>query len=61
MTDIQKKLYRRLSGLKTPRSVADLATHFYLSHSTVYNALIDLQEQNLVEHLGYGKGWRVVR
>lgn len=61
MKNFQKQLYRRLSALKTPRSVPDLATYFSVSNSTVYNALVYLKEQHLVEHLGYGKGWRVVR
>lgn len=61
MTNTQRRIFHRLSELKTPQSVAMLAGYFFLSRSAVYNALIDLEELNLVEHLGYGKGWRVVR
>lgn len=38
-----------------------LAGYFFLSRSAIYNALIDLNEMNLVEHLGYGEGWQIVR
>ncbi|MFZ9959533.1 MAG: hypothetical protein ACO3GP_04005 [Candidatus Limnocylindrus sp.] len=61
MTNTQRRIFHRLSELKTPQSVAMLAGYFFLSRSAVYNALIDLEELNLVEHLGYGKGWRVLR
>jgi len=61
VTNTQRRIFHRLSELKTPQSVAMLAGYFFLSRSAVYNALIDLEELNLVEHLGYGKGWRVVR
>ena len=61
MSDIQRRLYHRLSELKTPQTVAMLCAYFFLSHSAVYNALVNLQEKNLVEHIGHGKGWRIVR
>lgn len=61
MTNTQRRIFHRLSELKTPQSVAMLAGYFFLSRSAVYNALIDLEELNLVEHLGYGKGWRVLK
>lgn len=61
MTNIARRVYHRLSELKTPQSVAMLSGYFFLSRSAVYNALIDLEEMNLVEHLGQGRGWRVVR
>jgi predicted transcriptional regulator len=61
VTNTQRRIFHRLSELKTPQSVAMLAGYFFLSRSAVYNALIDLEELNLVEHLGYGKGWRVLR
>jgi len=61
MTNIARRVYHRLSGLKTPQSVAMLSGYFFLSRSAVYNALVDLEEMNLVEHIGYGKGWRIVR
>ena len=61
MREIQRRVFHRLSELKTPQSVAMLSGYFFLSRSTVYNALVDLEEMNLVEHLGHGKGWRIVR
>jgi len=61
MREIQRRVFHRLSELKTPQSVAMLAGYFFLSRSAVYNALIDLEEMNCVEHLGHGKGWRVIR
>lgn len=41
--------------------MAMLSGYFFLSRSAVYNALVDLEEMNLVEHIGHGKGWRIVR
>jgi len=61
MREIQRRVYHRLSELKTPQSVAMLAGYFFLSRSAIYNALIDLEEMNCVEHLGHGKGWRAIR
>jgi len=61
MTNTQRKLLHRLSSLKTPQSVAMLSGYFFISRGAVYNALIDLEEMNLVEYLGYGKGWRIIR
>ena len=61
MTNTQRRLLHRLSSLKTPQSVAMLSGYFFLSRSAVYNALVDLEEMNLVEYLGYGKGWRIIR
>ncbi len=61
MNNIQRRVFHRLSELKTPQSVPMLAGYFFLSQSAVYNALIDLEELNLVEHLGHGKGWRAIR
>lgn len=61
MTNIARRVYHRLSELKTPQSVAMLSGYFFLSRSAVYKALVDLEEMNLVEHLGQGKGWRIVR
>jgi predicted transcriptional regulator len=61
MSNIARRVYHRLSELKTPQSVALLAGYFFLSRSSVYNALIDLEEKNLVEHIGHGQGWRIVR
>ena len=61
MTNTQRRIFHRLSELKRPQSVAMLAGYFFLSRSAVYNALIDLEEMNCVEYLGYGKGWRVLR
>ena len=60
LTNIQRRVYHRLSELKTPQSVAMLSGYFFLSRSAVYTALIDLEEKNLVEHIGYGLGWRIV-
>ena len=61
MSNIARRVYHRLSELKTPQSVAMLSGYFFLSRSSVYNALIDLEEKNLVEHIGHGQGWRIVR
>lgn len=61
MSNVARRVYHRLSELKTPQSVAMLSGYFFLSRSAVYNALIDLEEMNRVEYLGYGKGWRVLR
>lgn len=61
MKNIQRRVFHRLSELKTPQSVAMLAGYFFLSRSAIYTALVDLEEKNLVEHIGYGKGWRIVK
>ena len=61
MTNIARRVYHRMSELKRPQSVAMLSGYFFLSRSAVYNALVDLEEMNLVEHIGHGKGWRIVR
>ena len=61
MTNIQRRVYHRLSELKTPQSVRMLSEYFLLSQSSIYNALVDLEEMNCVEHLGHGKGWRAIR
>lgn len=61
MNNTQRRVYHRLSQLKRPQSVEMLSGYFFLSRSAVYNALVDLQEMNLVEYLGHGKGWRIVK
>jgi predicted transcriptional regulator len=61
MTNIARRVYHRMSELKRPQSVAMLSGYFFLSRSAVYNALVDLEEMNLVEHIGHGKGWRILR
>jgi hypothetical protein len=50
MKNIQRRVYHRLSELKTPQSVEMLSAYFFLSRSA-----------NLVEHIGHGKGWRIVK
>lgn len=50
-----------MSKLTRPQTVEMLSAYFFISRTSVYNALLDLSELGLVEYLGYGKGWRLIK
>lgn len=61
MSNVARRIYHRMSKLTRPQTVEMLSAYFFISRTSVYNALLDLSELGLVEYLGYGKGWRLIK